>query len=44
VALRHLGKLVRRDGKPYLEVSNGGLVPVSRRRLSEVKSRTSGGQ
>jgi hypothetical protein len=41
VAFRHLQRLVRREGKAYLALSDGSTVPVSRRRLSEVRTKVS---
>ena len=41
VAFRHLQRLVRRAGKAYLALSDGSTVPVSRRRLSEVRAKVS---
>lgn len=38
IALSHLVGLSRREGRPYLKMSDGTLVPVSRRRLNEVRS------
>lgn len=41
IALRHLQRLMRREGKTYLAMSDGSTLPVSRRRLSEVKEKVS---
>jgi hypothetical protein len=38
VALKHLERLARRDGKPYLRLRDGSQIPVSRRRLSEARA------
>jgi hypothetical protein len=42
VALGHLLGLSRRDGRPYLKMSDDSLIPVSRRRLNEVRSMLTG--
>ena len=39
VALRHVEGLVRRGGRSELRLSDGSRVPVSRRRLAEVRER-----
>lgn len=39
IALRHVGKLFKHEGKAFLQLSDGSLVPISRRRLNEVKER-----
>jgi hypothetical protein len=39
IALRHVGKLLKHEGKAFLQLSDGSLVPISRRRLNEVKAR-----
>jgi hypothetical protein len=38
VAKKHISKLHKHDGKSYLQLSDGKQVPVSRRRLSVVKT------
>jgi hypothetical protein len=39
VALKHVNRLLKREGKNCLELSNGSQVPISRRRLSDVKAK-----